>query len=491
MDPALRRGELPLLSQLAERGALDFNCLSIFPSVTPAATASIVTGRYPSGHGIAGMSWLNPSTQRISYFGDDVWTVLSRGIGAFVSGFLLHLNGDHLQAPTLFQLVERAGRRAACFNHIVFRGDVRHEVSQPLLLRLLPSVAARTTVEGPSWLCLGDFVASTPPGVHPEAHGGVFNRFGLDDEGTASFLRQVASATDLPDFSVAYFADYDFDSHQRGPHRAMATLRRLDERLSTILDAWGGLDRVLTELGIVLTADHSHSDVGEGESAGIPLEAILGAYACADPAAPPRNGDDLVLCPNMRAAEIYCRRDGPDFVEGVCATLLKEPRTDQVIWRQPETDADLFHVATADRGRLRFRRARHGSGAVRDDYGGAWHVCGELAAIDAAVEGGIVRYGVYPNALERIACGVDHPRSGRLWVTARPGCEFEATGQSVHHGAGSHGTLHENDSVVPLLVAGMDIHLPLGPRSRIVDVAPLCLHALDLESRFLPGESHV
>jgi hypothetical protein len=436
------------------------------------------------------MSWLNPTTQRISYFGDDVWTVLARGAGDFLEGFLLHLNGDRLQAPTLFQLVERAGRRAACFNHIIFRGDVRHEVSQPLLLRLLPSVDAHPTVEGPSWLCLGDFVASTPPAIRVQAEGGVFNRFGLDDEGTASFLEQVGSATDLPDFTVAYFPDYDFDSHERGPRRALPTLRRFNQRLSRILGAWGGVDRVLSELCIVMTADHSHSDVADSDSAGIPLERILGAYVCADPADAPRPDDDLVLCPNMRAAEVYCRRGGADFVEGVCAALLEDSRVDQVIWRHAEGNAEVFYVVTADRGRLTFRRARHDSHAVRDDYGGAWHVDGELAAIDASVDRGRVRYGAYPNALERVACGIDHPRSGRLWVTARPGCEFEAAGQSVHRGAGSHGTLHELDSLVPLLIAGTDLQLPTGARSRIVDVAPLCLQLLDLKSEFLAGATH-
>ena len=43
-------------------------------------------------------------------------------------------------------------------------------------------------------------------------------------------------------------------------------------------------NNVLSELCIVMTADHSHSEVAGGESAGIPLERILGAYACADPA---------------------------------------------------------------------------------------------------------------------------------------------------------------------------------------------------------------
>ena len=75
----IRDGALPTIEALRARGALAYDCVSVFPSITPAATASIVTGRYPEGHGIAGMSWWDPSTDRVSYYGDDVWTMTTCG----------------------------------------------------------------------------------------------------------------------------------------------------------------------------------------------------------------------------------------------------------------------------------------------------------------------------------------------------------------------------------------------------------------------------
>jgi hypothetical protein len=486
LGPAIDRGEMPLLGQLASRGSLELGCVSIFPSITPAATASIVTGRYPARHGIAGMSWIDPSTHRITYFGDDVRTVLKRGLKDFLHGFLLRLNGEWLQAPTLFELVERHGGRAACFNHLIFRGDVPHELSQPLLFKLLPWVPGRVTVHGPSWLCLGDFVATTPMGDGEDRPGGVRHRFGMDDEGTAGFLRRIRRARELPDFSVAYFADYDFESHDRGPAAALDTLARFDELLSDVFTGWGGVDRVLEEACIVLTADHAHSEVGDGDGAAVPLEDVLGGYTCADPDTGWREGADLVVCPNMRSAEVYVRRRDSDFVMGVCRALLEEPRVDHVIFRHARGDRDDFHVATRDRGSLRFRQT-DAPDAVRDEYGAGWEMTGDLTAIDAAIEGGRLRYGVYPNALERVA-NVD-ARPGRIWVTARIGCEFGMPGQGVHHGAGSHGTLHELDSLVPLLVAGAPSDDALARTPRIVDVAPLCARFLDLPFEFQPGDS--
>jgi hypothetical protein len=151
-----------MLGKLAAAGSIDLACTSVFPSITPAATSSIVTGRYPRDHGIAGMSWLEPGTGRVTYFGDDVWTVIQRGLGAYVRDFLQHLNGGLLKAPTMFQTAERHGLTAGCFNYLIFRGDVAHDAHLPMLLRLWPGLPKTFTVHGPSTLCLGDFVSDRP-----------------------------------------------------------------------------------------------------------------------------------------------------------------------------------------------------------------------------------------------------------------------------------------------------------------------------------------
>jgi hypothetical protein len=486
--PLLEGGELPTFAALAARGWLTLDGVSIFPSITPAATAAIVTGGYPCNHGISGMSWWNPSTGDVSYFGDDVSTVLRRGPGDFMRDFLLRLNGDRLGAPTLFEIVERRGRRAGCINHLVFRGDREHQISNPWMLRLLPSIGRGPVVHGPSWLCLGDFVSDTGEDVDLSSSAGVFNRFGMNDEGTERFLMDVPDPSTLPDFTVAYFADYDFDSHDRGPEPALSTLRRLDERLARIFEHWGGLDRVLAEMSVVMTADHGHSVIGDGEDAGIELEPLLTGYACADPATGWQNGDELLVCPNMRTAEVFHRSGESRELQRVAERLLSDQRVDQVIWRDSEDEYTHFRVLTADRGALTFRRANRGEG-VQDDYGAPWELSGDPRALDLTTTDGRVAYGAYPNALERIACGIDYPRVGRLFVTARPGYEFRMTGQSVHNGAGSHGTLHVEDSRVPIMVTPSGRWAAPGPAARIVDVTPICCELLDIPFRWRSGEA--
>ena len=77
--------------------------------------------------------------------------------------------------------------------------------------------------------------------------------------------------------------------------------------------------------------------------------------------------------------------------------------------------------------------------------------------------------------------------SGEIWVTAQPGCEFEVPGGKAHCGGASHGALHALDSLSPLILANATRRLP--PMLRSVDIAPLCMEILGLESRYKVGDA--
>src|SRR5687768_9529813 len=99
MCPAIQTGQLPNLKRIADAGEMHQASVTIFPSITPAATTSIITGAYPAEHGIAGASWYDEATKDIAYYGDDFWLIARRGFGAFLREFLVRLNGDRLTAP--------------------------------------------------------------------------------------------------------------------------------------------------------------------------------------------------------------------------------------------------------------------------------------------------------------------------------------------------------------------------------------------------------
>lgn len=488
VGPAIQTGRLPTLQRLVERGQYHGACTTIFPSITPAATTSIITGEYPASSGIVGASWFEAETGNVAYFGDDFWIIAREGFRSFLDDFLIGLNGDRLAAPTLFEIVERAGLRAACLNYLIFKGLHQHEVKTPLALRLLPGVRRKEHVAGPSIIAIGDFLTThTMRGKPLDDVGGVLHRFGMDDASTSELLFELAEDT-FPDFTVAYFADNDYRSHEVGPHEALEVLDRVDRGLARAFDAAGGLDKVLQEMFVVVTSDHGHCEVlPDHDRAAICLDQILGDFKQAVLGKPWTAGDEIMICPNMRAAQVYFKRATAGDLRRAVAAVLTDARVDLAICRGVDIDGlpDRFRV-DAQRGSLEFWRGSSGSQAL-DAFGTTWSWQGELSVLDARVEGGRLVWGDYPNAFERLAGALEHPHSATLWVTAAPGSEFEVPGGSAHLGGASHGGLHALESYSPLIVAGPTrVELPSDLRS--IDVAPLCLNLLGLPSRHRVGE---
>ena len=76
--PAMDNNRLPNLKILAEAGYFNPNCISIFPSITHTATASLATGCYPQNHGIAGSSWYDTESDDPVHYSADFWVRSAR-----------------------------------------------------------------------------------------------------------------------------------------------------------------------------------------------------------------------------------------------------------------------------------------------------------------------------------------------------------------------------------------------------------------------------
>ncbi len=488
--PAIQTGHLPFMQKLTRAGSMHEGSTTIFPSITPAATAAIIVGGYPAETGIVGAAWYNEAENQVAYYGDDFWVIAREGFRAFLRDFLVRLNGDRLAAPTLFELVESAGRRAASINYLVYKGLYKHKVHSPLLLELLPGLPMTDTVKGPSIFCLGDFASTrtmTGKPLEPDS-GGALHRFGMDDAASGELLAELIAEGGLPDFTVAYFADNDYRSHEVGPHAALEVVARVDRMLARAMDAGGGLDRVLRDTYVVITSDHGHCEIlADEKRAAIRLHETLSGFRQAKLGAPWKDRDEVMICPNMRAAQIYVRDPQPSMMQRLTAAILTDPRVDQVLWRTADYRAAGrgYTIATSD-GALEFWPGGDGSESARDPFGTTWTWRGDLGVVDASVYEDVLHSPTYPNAFERIAGMLDHPHSGSVWVTAKPGCEFEVAGGSAHLGGGSHGALHVLESACPVIVAGpTPVTLPTDMRS--VDIAPLCMQLLGLPHRHRVG----
>jgi hypothetical protein len=318
----------------------------------------------------------------------------------------------------------------------------------------------------------------------------MLHRFGMDDASTGSMLVDLFEQGGLPDLTVAYFADNDYRSHEVGPYRALEVLARIDRVLAEAFAAAGGLHRVLEDTCIVITSDHGHCDVlNDPNRAVIRLDSVLAGYRQAKLGGAWSARDEIMICPNMRAAQIYVRKPSPGIIARLAQDLLAHPLVDQVISRRRlVVDGSEGYCVFTSRGNLQFSRAGEGAGDSEDVFGGRWNWSGDPGAVDMDHDGRTIVFNQYPNAFERIAGVLDLEQSGELWVTARPGTEFEVPGGKAHVGGASHGALHALDSHSPVILAGGGIRPALPEHLRSIDIAPLCMQLLGIPMRYRPGD---
>ena len=352
---------------------------------------------------------------------------------------------------------------------------------------MLPLVPHEVVVKGPSVLCIGDFVATrTLRGKPLEDVGGMLHRFGMDDASTGELLFEVAEDDAFPDFTVAYFADNDYRSHEVGPYEALPVLERVDRALARMFEAAGGIDRMLRDTCIIVTSDHGHCEVlADADAATIRLDRALGDMKRAALGQPWADGDEIMICPNMRASQIYLRQLTPARLAAVTSRALDDPRVDHVCWGP----ASVRKAAAAMRSRRR-REAGWTSGkaAAARRRATPRAPCGaglEISRWPTRRSTTIASSGAtILNAFERLANA--QRRTAAVSSTAKPGCEFEVEGGNAHLGGASHGGLHALESASLLLVAGPGAIAAAVIRS--VDLAPLCLELLGIPSRLRVGD---
>lgn len=491
---AFEDGELQNFKKLSEQGTLKTECTSIFPSITPAATCSIITGAYPAEHGISGAYWYDTENEEVAYFGSDLPAIMNEGLDSYITDFQIRLNMERLKIPTIFERIEKEkSLKAAVINFMWYRGTVDHQTTVPLLLKLTPGVSMATEMHGPHLMYLGDFVSTPVNDINLAPRGGLTRRYGFHDESTADYLLALVEGNALPEFTLAYFPNNDFDSHKVGPMLALNTLKEVDELLGKLFEAAGGLEKFLEQYSILITGDHSQSDLEEDPK--IDLDQVLSDYSLVNVGQGRENDEQLMVCPNMRSAQIYFSRKQWTEREFIIDALLNCEDMDQVIWSDHENGIKdsvkaSFYVRTSERGSLRFRSIKGFENTGVDAYGTTWSWEGDLSAVDATVdEKGMIHYGDYPNAMERIMFAFLE-NSGNLWITARLGKEFCLPSLKCNP-KGSHGSLHLLDSTAPLIAAGLPDDFSLPEQVRITDITPICLELLGLPFTRKPGDSAI
>ena len=457
MRAAIREGDAPTFEALVERGEALWNGVSVFPSITPPATAAIVTGEPPVGSGIYGHAWYNEAEDRIVVYGAMTETVITSGPLQVLHNNVWRMNRDDLYADTLFEALHALGVEGACVNYPIRRGPYRHR----LRMRTLESVANMgelldTTVAGPREYYMGDLFYSRDLGLHGrKGSGGLRRQVGINDEYAAKVGAMLLKEGAEP-FTLVYFFEGDSVAH----HEGIAAQRRyvgiLDGYIREMFEAGGGMDRVLEDYAVLVVSDHGHTPLLP-ERRYVWLGSILKRRTAVGARARLGPGVRMLAVPNGRAALVYL--GGTEEWEEVIEDLLDRRGVDLAA----REDGGWVVVRKAE-SELRFRP---GTGPA-DPAGRSWELAGDLGALDLRISKDALGYGDYPDALERLWGSVRSPRAGDVILSAAPGYTFGEVNGNFHKES-DHGSLHADDSRV------FSIGLGLPAPRRITDIVPTLL----------------
>ncbi len=467
---AIRDGEAPALAHLARSGEAVWDAVSVFPSITPAATAAIATGEAPAGSGIIGHAWYHRDEGRVVVYGATRETVLSTGPLKVFHNNVWRMNRDDLLAPTIFEKLHELGIDGACVNFPVRRGPHDH----PVRLRSVSHVAANSallgpSVGGPKEYFMGDLFYSRDTGLQGRTGvGGISRSAGINDEYAAHVGAMFLEEKVAP-FNLVYFFKGDSIAHHKGLAAQREYVATLDGYVSEIFDAAGGAEKLLEDYAVIALADHGHTPLLSNKRRYIDLGRILGEGTSIGSRASFGPGIDIVAVPNGRSALLYLPERASSDAErkAVIERVLSRRGIDIAAWRD-----DGWVVARRAGMELKFRPDGVGIRAPRDAAGRRWELVGDLRALEIEVLEGEISYGEYPDALERLWGCVRSERCGDVVLSASPGYTFgEVSGK--FHVESDHGSLHASDSNVFVLAAGLleGVRVP----RRITDVAPTLL----------------
>ena len=449
-------GTLPHLGALRRDGGMH-TVTTAWPSVTGVAYTPFLMGRFPGGVGLPGLRWYDRARRIAPWMGHARSYV---GLG------MRHVDRDlDATAPTLFEYADSSlgaltvigrGLRSA---HRLGRGA------------RFVARAARTHFSGDvrGWLA-------------------------IDREMGSEVVHRVRR--EVPDFVFAAFTGIDKASHADGHDTAVVRLamQNLDNVVGALRHDAERAGR-WEALQLWIVSDHGHSPIHFHDDLAVLFAERWGFRTLAHPWTLGGGHEVAVMVSGNAMAHVYLelgRRERPFWPalegrwRGVADALLARASVDLMILPHAPGLAEV-RSRTAGRAMVSLEPGddgvRYGYRPLDGNPLGIAPLDGVTAreAFDATIDSD------HPDSVVQIAHLASAARSGDVLVSATPGWDFRERYEPIPHRS-SHGALHRDHMLVPLLVN----HPVSQPPRRTVDVMPSALAALGLAAPSgLDGESFV
>lgn len=466
-EQATASGRAPAFAFLKAHGSYVRDSIAVFPTITPAATASLLTGATPAAHGIPGMCWYDRDAQRFVNYGQSPRAAIVEGLSQVVRDVMLNLNSRHLSpdVETIHEQLDKVGLTTASINFMLFRGPYMHDVDPNLLAKALFRKKLPEQAPGPKEHYFADAITGPSEACTKlMSVRGIQKRIKATDAWAACVTRELLERKKA-EMILFYLHENDHASHREGPESQVDNLAAADEHVAYVLDAFDSWEQAVEEVGFVVTADHAQSPISSNEDHILDLNEVLSDFRRVSPKRGKERfkDNDLAAAGNGRIGFIYLNESRREALRpAVVDTLVSTDGVDQVMWREDEA-----YVVTSKRGTLRFWMGSD-AGSVVDERDNKWCFEGDLTAVGGVVEENTIRTPEYPLAFWRIKCGIDLDRMGDVVFTNDLTWETKDLAGGDHRGGGDHASLHAQDSIIPFL-STLD-QPPLHPST--VDVVP-------------------
>lgn len=466
IDKGIEQNELPTFRFLIDNGQYYKDVVTSFPTMSVTIDSSLLTGTYPDGHRVPGLVWYSSDEKKVINYGTGPMEVLRHGVDPVMVDALINLNGKHLnqQIPTIFEDLAQHGLKSGSINGLIYRGPKDHTLSIPPWIQVPTILPKEIQVKGPDFMALGSL--TNPLEGIQNLPDGITKRIGINNSYSVETLKHLIKENKLPDFLYVYLPDLDKKLHKKGPSD-LNGVKELDQQLHSLLQTFGSPEEALNKAIFIIVGDSGMTQIRPaGENPVVDLPSLIKDDHVLRPGETITDETEIILAVNETMAYVY-KLNGGKSLRSIADLLIADPRIDIVSWKED----DWIHAVQGETSREIMFKA---NGQLQDPYQQKWTVKHDSDVLDLKIdtEHQTISYGQYPDVLRRLS-GALYSHSGDfLVVTAKPGYELADRSSPTHKGGGGHGSLGQEESLIPLIVCGTDQK----PQSlRIVDLKSFVL----------------
>lgn len=458
LNSAIQEGRVPAMQFLLDHGHYYPNVVSSFPTMSVTIDSTLLTGVYADKHHVPGLVWYNGDENRMIYYGNGFKEALKIDQLQVFMDSIYQLNHVQLneKVKTIHEELAEQGKDSASINAVMFRGNTKHTLKVPQSIAKSTRLPEQVKITGPKWLSYAALKQLDP---NNGRNTYLWKKYGMNDDFSAQDINFLIKEGKLPDFTIAYFPENDTYVHRKGPS-GLKGIERADQSLQDVLNTYDSWEQALNSVIWIIMGDSGQSYVyDDKEKFIVDLRQPLNKYRIAELNQAVRNEDQIVISANERMAYIDII-DSDTPLSDIVNILQNEDKLDIIATK----DDKNVHVTSGKSDNIFTYRA---GGNYVDEYGQPWTISGDPHLMNISITKNRIKYGNYPDVLARLY-GAMHSHKGRfIVVTVQPGYELVGESSPTHVGGGAHGSLHELDSLVPLIVSGTNSR----PKTlRIVDI---------------------